>query len=169
MFRIGDTVFHPNYGAGVVTEIKELAFLGNAKKRYYSIELLGQSETTIMVAVQNEDRIGLRSAIPASKLSQVWHILRTDPEALPNDHKERYAVLKDKLRSGDLFRIAEAVRDLTWRKEEKRHLTTEGKRLYERGIELLVGEVAGAQGSDFATAETQVLDRLAASAASAVM
>ena len=39
MFKVGDTVVHPDYGAGVVTDVKEMTFLGNEKKRYYSINL----------------------------------------------------------------------------------------------------------------------------------
>jgi RNA polymerase-interacting CarD/CdnL/TRCF family regulator len=46
-FRVGDKVVHPNYGAGVVTEIRERHSLG-AGKRYYSIELLGDPETTVI-------------------------------------------------------------------------------------------------------------------------
>ena len=38
MFRIGDTVIHPGYGAGTVVDIGELLCLGSDKP-YYSIEL----------------------------------------------------------------------------------------------------------------------------------
>ena len=49
--------------------------------------------------------------------------------------------------------IAEVLRDLAWRREEKRHLTMRGNRLYERGMALLAGEVASVQHSDLADAE----------------
>ena len=50
-FQVGDTVIHPHYGAGVITEIQERHSLGPSKQ-YYSIELLGDSQTTVMVALQ---------------------------------------------------------------------------------------------------------------------
>jgi CarD family transcriptional regulator len=152
-----------------VREVKEIAFLGNAKKRYYSIELLSQPETTVMVAVNNEKKIGLRSPITQSKLKRVWRILRAGPRTLPSDHNKRYALLKEKLRDGDIFEIARVLRDLAWRQEKRRSLTVRGKRLYEESLELLASEVAGAQGSDFDVAEAQISDRLASSIAGAAV
>ena len=62
-------------------------------------------------------------------------------------------MLDEKLSSGDVFAIAEVLRDLTWWREEKRRLTIRGKQLYERGMALLAGEVASVQGSDLVDAE----------------
>ncbi|MBL7201224.1 MAG: hypothetical protein ISS56_13885 [Anaerolineae bacterium] len=169
MFKVGDTVVHPDYGAGVVTDLKEIAFLGNEGKRYYSIELLSQPGTTVMVAVRNEEKVGLRSPLSRSKLVQVWHILRSGPSTLPSDHNERYALLKAKLHEGDVFEIARVLRDLAWRQEKRRSLTIRGKRLYQESLELLASEVAGTQGSDFDIAQAQISDRLAASIAGAAV
>jgi CarD family transcriptional regulator len=159
-FAVGDTIVHPNYGAGVVKDIKELDFFGSEKKRYYSIDLLSEPGTVVMVPVRNADKVGLRSPIPRSKLGQVWRVLRSDPQALPSDHKERYALVKDKLGCGDAIQIAEALRDMAWRREQKRSLTTEGKRLYERALRFLSAEVAVAQGSDSSSAEMQISQTL---------
>ena len=148
-------------------DIKGIAFLGNEKKRYYSIELLSQRETTVMVAVRNEEKVGLRSPIAGPKLKRLWRILRAGPRTLPSDHNKRYALLKEKLQDGDVLELAKVVRDLAWRQGERQGLTMRGKRLYEESLELLASEVAGAQGSDFAVAEAQISDRLAASIADA--
>jgi CarD family transcriptional regulator len=166
IFQVGETVVHPNYGAGVITEIKERRSLG-AGRRYYSIELLGDPGTTVMVPLGNEESVGLRRPIPKTKLVRLWRILRADPETLPIEHKERYALIQDKLQDGDFFQIAEVVRDLAWRREKRRHLTTVGRRLYETGLGLLASELAGVQGSDLYTAEEQIAQRLEASIAGA--
>lgn len=158
-FQVGETVVHPNYGAGVITEIKERSALGPTK-RYYSIELLGDEQTTVMVPLGKEESIGLRQPIPKSRLSQLWRILRAEPESLPDEHKERYAVIEGKLEEGDVYQIAEAVRDLAWRREKKNHLTRVGKRLYETSLEFLASELAGVQGSDVETAQAQIAERL---------
>jgi RNA polymerase-interacting CarD/CdnL/TRCF family regulator len=167
MFRVGDTVVHPDYGAGIVTDVKEMAFLGNERKQYYSIELLSQPETTVMVAVSNEEKAGLRSPISESKLRRVWRILRAGPRTLPSDHNKRYALLKEKLHNRDILEVAKVLRDLAWRRENRQSLTIRGKRLYDKSLELLASEVAGAQGTDFDMAEAQIADRLAASMSSA--
>ena len=169
MFKVGDTVVHPGYGTGFVTDVKEIAFLGNEKKRYYSIELLSQPETTVMVAVRNEKKVGLRTPITRTRLKRVWRILRAGPRTLPSDHNKRYALLKEKLLDRNIFEIAKVLRDLAWRRENRRSLTIRGKRLYEESLELLASEVAGAQGSDFDIAEAQISDRLAASIADAAV
>jgi RNA polymerase-interacting CarD/CdnL/TRCF family regulator len=165
-FHVKDAVVHPNYGTGVITEIKERHILGQGK-RYYSIDLLGEPGTTVMVPVGGEERVGLRHPITQKGLSRVWRILRARPEDLPSDHKERYALIQEKLQEGDAFQIAEAVRDLAWRREEKRCLTTVGKRLYETGLGFLASELAVVQGSDVDTAEAQIAERLEASVANA--
>jgi CarD family transcriptional regulator len=166
-FQVGDTVVHPHYGAGVITEIQERHCLG-PRKRYYSIELLGDPQTTVMVPLGKEESVGLRQPIPKTRLSRLWRILRAKPQALPDEHKERYAVIEDKLQEGDIFRIAEAVRDLAWRREEKRKLTQVGGRLYETGLGFIASELAGVQGSDVDTAEAEIAERLEASIGSAV-
>jgi RNA polymerase-interacting CarD/CdnL/TRCF family regulator len=169
MFKVGVTVVHPDYGTGVVTEIKDIAFLGNERKRYYAIDLLSQPGTTVMVAVRNEEKVGLRSPIPRSKLAQVWRILRSDPRALPSDHNERYELLKEELSQGDTLEIAQVLRDLAWRQEKRRSLTMRGKRLYRESLELLASEVTGAQDTEFDIAEALISDRLAASIANAAV
>ena len=166
-FHVKEAVVHPNYGTGVITEIKERHIYGQGK-RYYSIDLLGDPGTTVMVPVGKEESVGLRRPIPRNRLSRLWRILRAEPDALPSDHKERYALIQEKLQDCDFFHVAEAVRDLAWRREEKRHLTTVGKRLYETGLGFLASELAAVQGSDVDTAEAQIAKRLEASVTSAV-
>jgi RNA polymerase-interacting CarD/CdnL/TRCF family regulator len=66
------------------------------------------------------------------------------------------------LGSGEIVKVAEAVRDLAWRREKRRRFTIRGKRLYDRGMALLAGEVASVQESDLEDAEiliSEVLDR----------
>ena len=46
MFRVGDTVIHPGYGAGTVVDIEKLQCLGSDKP-YYSIELSDEPKTRV--------------------------------------------------------------------------------------------------------------------------
>jgi len=161
MFQVGDRIVHPSYGVGTVIEIKERHTLALGK-RYYSIELLGQHGTVVMVPVGAEEQMGLRRPVAKARLGRVWRVLGDDPTTLPQDHKQRCTLLDEKLSSGDVFAIAEVLRDLAWRREEKCHLTIRGKRLYERGMALLAGEVASVQDSKLLDAEiliSGVLDK----------
>jgi CarD family transcriptional regulator len=110
--------------------------------------------------VGKADDVGLRPVITEAKLKQIWNILRADPNELPSDHNKRYDRLKTKLYSGDILKVAEVLRDLAWRREEKRRLTMRGKRLYNKGMEFLSAEVAGAQDSNVEEAESKISEML---------
>jgi CarD family transcriptional regulator len=160
MFSIGDTVIHPHHGAGVVTEIKEISFFGNEARRYYSIKLLSEPGTVVMVPVRDADKVGLRPPMSTPELSRMWHRLRAEPESLPTDHTERYRVVREKLHDGDVLQVAEVVRDLSWKDQQVRKLTSEGKRLYDKGMRLLASEVAAIQGGDLDDAQARISETL---------
>jgi CarD family transcriptional regulator len=159
LYQIGDKVFHPVHGAGTVVEIKERRSLGNARE-YYSISLLGQPKTVLMVPVQHAQEIGLRPPLQRSDLARVWNVLKGVPETLPTDHEQRYELIKDRLRDGNALHIAAALRDMAWREETERRLTKQGQQLYEESLMLLAGEVAIVQDSNLASAEAQIVETL---------
>jgi len=159
MFDTGDTIVHPTHGVGVVVDIKEREWRGS-NSLYYQIDLLGREPNVcLMIPVEAAERLGLRAAIPSSQLEQLWRVLHSTPEILPTNHKLRYKLLMDKLHAGDVFQIAEVLRDLTWR-QQKNNLTTRGKQVYKDGMTFLAGEIAAAQGIDVTEATTQVRTKL---------
>jgi len=155
MFKIGDPVVHPVRGSGVVVGFQELERQGDVQK-YYKIELLGRASTSLLIPVGNAKATGLRPPADQAKLKQVWRVLRADPETLPSDHKVRHKLVHEKLKAGNLIEIAEAVRDLAWRQQQENGLTGKGKKLWDKGMMLLTGEIAAAQGIEIDDAESQV-------------
>ena len=155
-FKVGDKIVHPSHGAGVITEIKALKFFGADGKQYYSIELVSEPGTVVMVPIHDSDKVGLRHPVSASRLSRVWRQLCAPPQTLPSDHNERYRIVREKLDDGDVLQIAEILRDLWWKDHTVRKLTSEGKRLFDRGLRLLASEVAVAQDRDLNDAEAQI-------------
>jgi CarD family transcriptional regulator len=155
MFKVGDAVVHPVRGAGVVVDIEERQLRGD-DSLYYRIELLGQPAIRLMLPVSVAEEIGVRRAVSRARLEEVWATLNANPETLPGDNNERYQLLKEKLRGGDVFQVAEVVRDMASRQQGERGLTTVGKRLYEEGLMLLAAEVAAAQDSSLTDAESQI-------------
>jgi len=160
MFRVGQTVVHPEYGAGRIQQIRTLSSLGDAEKEYYAIQLIGDPATVVMVPLAREGQVGLRKPIPEAELKRVWRVLRADPKQLPSDYKRRCSLLEQRLSEGGLEAMAEVVRDLAARRESERRLTVRGKRFFEEAMQRLVSEVAGAEGSDFRTAESEIADAL---------
>jgi CarD family transcriptional regulator len=165
MFKAGDAVVHPVRGVGVVEGVERREWRGSSDL-YYRIRLLAQQGTSLMIPITAADTLGLRRAIPRSKLGQVWRVLRANPETLPTHHKKRYKLLEEKLHTGDVFQVAEVVRDMAWRRQRKGRLNTMGKRMYKQGIVLLAGEIAAVKGIGLADAELQVRARLSESLSS---
>jgi CarD family transcriptional regulator len=157
-FTTGDAIVHPVRGAGVVERIVERTRQGNAEL-YYRIRLLGQSGTMLLVPTSVEERLGLRCAISPSDIRRLWFVLLATPGNLPDRYKELRQFLEDKLGTGDIFQVAEAVRDMAWQ-QRRTHLSATIKQLYEEGIRLLVGEIAAARGIEFVEADIQFRARL---------
>ncbi len=155
MFHVGEAVVHPAHGPGRVVKIKQLASLGS-EKSYYSIQLLDGSEMQVWVPVREAEEKGIRRPIKASVLRRVWRLLRATPESLPSDHQERYRIVREKLEHGDILQIAEALRDLAWKDSHVRSLTSEGKRLYDKGMKLLATEIALVEESDREAIEARI-------------
>jgi CarD family transcriptional regulator len=157
-FATGDAIVHPIRGAGVVERIVERTWQGNAES-YYRIRLLGQPGTMLMIPTSVTEKLGIRCALSRSAMKQLWHILLATPRRLPDRYKELRYLLQGKLGTGDIFQVAEAVRDMAWRQRET-HLSATIKQLYEEGIRLLVGEIAATQDIEFADADSQFRARL---------
>jgi RNA polymerase-interacting CarD/CdnL/TRCF family regulator len=162
MFHIGDPVIHPDYGPGRVINIEQVSCLG-AGKRYYEIELLDETGTQVWVPVPGAEESGLRAPVSVARLKQMWRALSARPEPLPHEHKERYAQIDPKLHSGDPIQLAEALRDLAWRRCQEGKLTKRGSDLYEHAIKKLAGELAVILDKGVQAVQAQISQRLNAS------
>lgn len=153
MFSVGDKVVHRVHGAGIITEKKELQ-ITETSNRYLVIEM-PESDSTLMVPTDKAEQ-RLR---PVSKMTTLRHlltdILTAQPNKLPKDYKERREQINNKLKSGEIRKWIEVVRDLTHRREQGRKSKVD-KRLLERTTHLLAGELALAQGIDPEKAESRL-------------
>ncbi len=157
MFDIGDKVVHPNHGAGKVTGIKEQDLL-EQYHRYYVIDL-AIDDRTLMIPVSKAEEIGLRSISQEAVLSQVWHTLDATAETLSDDFRKRQERIQEKLKTGDVIKVAEVVRDLSALKRED-HLTSFDTRLLERAQQFLSSEVALIEGVQVSEAERMIYETL---------
>jgi len=151
VYNVGDKVIHPAYGAGTILDIDDKN-IGEQQCTYYVIELLSQAGT-LMVPVSRANELGLRS--PVKQPEHVLNLLTSQPDTLSNDHRERQELISIDIRSGDVQKICEAVRDLAFRDREDR-LTEADLKLYRQAQDFLVGELALSQDVDVETARLQI-------------
>lgn len=126
MFNIGDEIFYPMHGAGVVTDIQEREILGN-KISYYVAKMPG--EVTVMLPVENAKSLGLRELISREEANNVMDTLLNDNYFSIENWTERYNENKIKIKNGDVFELAEIYKGLSYRNTKKNLSTTEKKML----------------------------------------
>jgi len=159
MFEIGDAIVHPIRGAGIITDIEKRRREGE-RQSYYTIDLLAKPHTQLMLPVSAVDDLGIRSVVSARRLCKVWQILESDHETLPKNYRQRHKVITEQLHSGDIFKIAEVLRDLTWRRKKRGNLSTQDLRSYQEALDLLSAEVAAIEGKDWEGVKHQIWEVL---------
>jgi CarD family transcriptional regulator len=138
-FSIGDQVVHPTHGTGQITAEEQLELV-EGFENYYVIEV-GDRGLVVRVPRRKMEELGVRPVMARSKLTRVMDTLRDTPYRLSTNFKTRQARVKEMLKTGLPLKIAEVVRDLTWRKHRKT-LSAADARLLDQGMDLLSSEIA---------------------------
>jgi len=142
------------HGAGVIEAIEEKEILG-AKKKYYVMKLpLG--EMKVLIPIDNISQIGLRGVIEKNEVSQVFVVLQGEQPEMSANWNRRYRNHLEKIKSGDIYEVAEVVRNLMLRDREKGLSTGESKML-DTARQILISELILVQGVEQAEITT-VLD-----------
>lgn len=138
MFSVGDRVVYPMHGAGVIESIEEKEILG-ARKKYYVMKLpLG--EMKVLIPTDSISQVGLRGVIEKAEVSQVFVVLKGDQPELSTNWNRRYRNHLEKIKSGDIYEVAEVVRNLMLRDREKGLSTGESKML-DTARQILISEL----------------------------
>lgn len=139
MFQVGDKIFYPMHGAGVIEALEEKEFLGE-KQLYYVLHML-QKELNIMVPVEKMSTLGIRMVVDADILDEVLAVMRTERPDSTLNAQQRYKKNTEKMKSGDIFEQAEVIRDL-WRISQGRVLGTSDKLMLDNAQQLMASEMA---------------------------
>lgn len=150
-FNIGDKVVYPMHGAGIIEAIEEREVLG--KKHKYYIMKLPIGEMKVMIPMDNVEEIGLRQVIGGEDVEKVFHILRGEQTSMSQNWNRRYRANLEKIKSGDIFEVAEVVRNLAIRDREK-GLSTGERKMLENARQILISELVLAQDTTEEQVET---------------
>ena len=150
MFKIGDKVVYPHHGAGKILK-KEMKEVLGQQREYLTIQIL-YNDMTVMVPTENADRAGLRRVIDETAVELVLAVLRDDGSQMPKNWNRRFMHNRDKIKTGDIFELAEVVRNLSIRDLDK-GLSTGEKQMFGRAKKILASELMYARdmGEDEAT------------------
>lgn len=106
----GDTVVHPEHGAGVVEGVVTKD-LGQGPTEYLELHIDYRS-LTILVPAESLEQVGLRSLSSRDDAEAILALLEEDSEA-PTEWSERNTATVARMKSRELDQIAMVVRDLT--------------------------------------------------------
>lgn len=139
MFKLGDKVVYPMHGAGVIETMESKEILGVIKSYYVLKMPIG--EMKLMIPVDNVNNIGLRNIIELDSVEKVYDILKQGAVLNDSNWNKRYRDNLIKMKTGDIFAVAQVVRDLTYRDREK-GLSTGEKKMLVSAKQMLISEIA---------------------------
>lgn len=138
LFDIGDKVVYPMHGAGIIEAIEEKEILGE-KQKYYVMRL-PVGDMKVMVPMKNVKSIGLRGVVDEETIQKVLNRMRSQKESDTTNWNRRYRANLDKMKSGDIYEVADVVRSLMIRDEEK-GLSTGERKMLDNAKQILISEL----------------------------
>ncbi|MGM0369535.1 MAG: CarD family transcriptional regulator [Bacillota bacterium] len=142
MFEVGDNIVYPNHGAGTIVDLEEKEILGETKQYY--IMKLPIGEMRVMIPKGNAEEIGLRDIIDEDIVPKVYQVLAQDQSEMSQNWNRRYRANSEKIKTGDIFEVAEVVRNLNIRDIVK-GLSTGEKKMLSNSRQILISELVLAE------------------------
>ncbi len=140
-YRVGDTVVYPHHGAAVIEKHEKRTLEG--QERDYLVLRLTYGDLTLMVPADATQAVGLRDVVSQKEVDEVFGLLRRRDGSMPTNWSRRFKANYEKLKSGDIFQVAEVVRNLALREQEK-GLSAGEKRMLTKARQILVSELSAA-------------------------
>jgi CarD family transcriptional regulator len=145
LYKVGDKVVYPHHGAGTIVKREKREVLGE-KREYLTIKIL-HNDMTVNVPTANAEAVGLRQVIDEEMVKKVTKALTGGGTAMPKNWNRRFKHNRDKMKTGDIFELAEVVRNLSLRDHEK-GLSTGEKQMFVKAKKILASELMYAKGLD---------------------
>ena len=157
-FDVGDKVVYPHHGAATIEKREKMVAFG--EEREYLVLRLAYGDLTLKVPADNTDSVGLRDVINDEEVEEVFAVLRKKEARMPTNWSRRFKNHVEKLKSGDIYQVAEVVRNLSIRDKDK-GLSAGEKRMLARARQILTSELTFALNVNEEEAEKKLDEALA--------
>lgn len=157
MYKIGDKLVHPSYGAGELKSIEQMMSsygMDATKKEYYILEMFLNGER-IMVPVENAEAVGIRPIIKKKEVQSVIELLDSTPDMTVDNWTKRHHDNLEKIKSGDVYALTEVIRDLYYRNISK-GLSSRERKMLINAKRILLSELSVVMGEDFKALEEKL-------------
>lgn len=156
MYNVGDKIVYPMHGAGVIDSIEEKEILGE-KQSYYILKM--PSDVKVMIPTAKAEEVGVRNIIDKQSAEKVFKILGQDETEMDKNWNKRYRNNMDKMKSGDIYEVADVVRNLSFKQKEK-GLSTGEKKMLNNAKQILVSELVLAEHANKDEVEEQIENKI---------
>lgn len=138
MYNVGDRIVYPMHGAGVIESIEEKEILGS-KQSYYVVKIpIGDMK--VMIPTKNVKGIGIREVISEQDADRVFTVLGMENNNATSNWNKRYRENMTKIKSGNIYEVADVVRSLMLRENEK-GLSTGERKMLASAKQILISEL----------------------------
>ncbi len=156
-FKVGQKVVYPNHGVGVIETIEQKQ-VGVDQLSFYALRL-SFNNSLVLVPIENADEVGLRKPISLADCEQLFNHLSEDFSKIPCDWKIRFREFSEKVKSGEIFEVADVLKKLTYLSRLK-PLSFREQRLFEKCHYLVVSELTAVCRKKECEIESRVEDAL---------
>ncbi len=138
MYNIGDKIVYPMHGAGVIESIEEKEILGKRQKYYIMKMPIG--EMKVMIPMASVQEIGIRCIINQKEAEGVIGIFSSGKTDMSSNWNKRYRENMVKIKSGNIYEVADVVKNLMFRDREK-GLSTGERKMLNNAKQILISEL----------------------------
>ncbi len=138
-FDVGDKVVYPHHGAAVIERRERRVVFGT--DREYLVLRVAHDDLTVSVPADNTSDVGLREVINDEEILDVLAVLAKKGARTPSNWSRRFKNHTEKLKSGDIYQVAEVVRNLSLRKADH-GLSAGESTMLSRARRVLVSELS---------------------------
>ena len=107
-FDLGDRVIYPHHGAALITAREKRKAFG--EEREYLILETAHGDLTLSVPADMADSVGMRPPIDEDDVEDLFELLAKKDIREPANWSRRFKNHQEKLKSGDIYQVAEVVR-----------------------------------------------------------
>ena len=116
-FKVGDRVVYPHHGAAIIKKKEKRELLGETKE-YLVLEMV-HGDLVLSVPSDKADEVGMRPPISEADVEDLFRLIGKRDVREPANWSRRFKNHQEKMKSGDVYQVAEVVRNLALREKGK--------------------------------------------------
>ncbi|XRG80399.1 CarD family transcriptional regulator [Rossellomorea sp. GAMAL-10_SWC] len=138
MFEVGDSIFYPMQGAGVIESIQEKEVQGEIQQ-YFIIRLLIK-KMEVMIPISKMSNSKIRMVVDSNTLDNILINFHNGESDRSLSYKQRFKLNTEKMKTGNIEEGAEVVRDLM-RIDKEKSLNSSEKQMLGNASKIFISEL----------------------------